>query len=184
MTLVQRIARVGSVAAVVLVVGAVAAPVLGANGAVSIVGKKFEPTTVTIGVGDTVTWTVTQSIGEPHSVTAGTPGEPDQLFDSGTDKLKEDGQDYQFTFDTPGTFKYFCIVHPTQMQGEVVVLAAGQSAPAESAVAGPEEPGRGRRGRNPGRAEGHRRRHHRGDPGRGLRRGVVLPADESGLSPG
>ena len=92
----------------VLVVGAVAAPVLGANGAVSIVGKKFEPATVTIGVGDTVTWTVTQSIGEPHSVTAGTPGEPDQLFDSGIDKLKEDGEDYQFTFDTPGTFKYFC----------------------------------------------------------------------------
>jgi plastocyanin len=149
MTLVQRIARIGSVAALVFILGAIAAPVLGANNAVSIVGKKFEPATITIAQGDTVTWTVTQSIGEPHSVTEGTPSEPDKLFDSGTDKLKENGQDYQHIFDAPGTYKYFCIVHPTEMQGEVVVLAAGQSAPANPAPAGPEEPAIGAEGGTP-----------------------------------
>jgi len=150
MTLVQGIARIGSLAAMVIVLGAIAAPVLGANGEVSIAGKKFEPATITISQGGTVTWTVTQSIGEPHSVTAGTPSQPEKLFDSGTDKLKDEGQDYQFTFDTPGTFKYFCIVHPTEMQGEVVVLAAGQSAPpAASAAPVPQEPAVGAEGGTP-----------------------------------
>ena len=53
MTLVQRIGRVGVAAGIVLVLGALAAPVFGADAAVSVVGKSFEPRTLTIAQGDT-----------------------------------------------------------------------------------------------------------------------------------
>ena len=53
-----------------------------------------------------------------HSVTSGTPGDgPDGLFDSG---LIENFMYFYHTFDDPGTYDYFCMVHPW-MQGKVVV---------------------------------------------------------------
>jgi plastocyanin len=139
MTFVQRTWRI-ALALGVLLTASVAATVLASPLDVSIVDKTFQPATITVNAGDTVTWTVTKSIGEPHSVTSGKPG-PDQGkdFDSGIG-LKDEGQSFPFTFDTPGTYDYFCQVHPTVMTGQVVVLAAGQSAPAASAPAASEAP--------------------------------------------
>ena len=77
----------------------------------------FEPT-VTIEVGNTVTWTFS---GDFHSVTSGQPGSPDGSFDS---ELKAEGQTYERTFTAAGTFPYFCLVHPGQMTGTIVVGAA------------------------------------------------------------
>ena len=65
--------------------------------------NEFGPSQMAIIAGDTVTWTVTKAIGEPHSVTSGTPEDAGKIFDSGIN-LKDDGQSFQFTFDEPGEF--------------------------------------------------------------------------------
>jgi plastocyanin len=97
---------------------------------VSIIQKTFQPAHITVNVGDTVTWTVTDAIGEPHSVTSGSYKEasPGAQFDSGV-KLKSNGDSFSWTFTTVGNFSYFCEVHPDVMSGTVTVVAAGQSVP-------------------------------------------------------
>jgi plastocyanin len=134
MTFVPRAWRLALVLAVLALAAGLAVPALAKNADVSIVGTSFQPATITVGVGDTVTWTTTQSIGQQHSVTSGKPGAPDQgkVFDSGLG-LQENGQSFPFTFTTPGTYDYFCQVHPTQMTGQVIVTAAAGSAPPASA---------------------------------------------------
>jgi plastocyanin len=93
---------------------------------VSIVDKSFDPVNVTITMGDTVVWTVTKAIAEPHSVTSGVQGDPNsgKDFDSGI-KLKNNGDTFEHTFNTAGVFPYYCVVHPTEMKGTVTVLAPG-----------------------------------------------------------
>ena len=76
-------ARIAIVWSTLLLAAAAVAPVLAANGDVQIIKKQFSPSEIAIGVGDTVTWTVTTSIGEPHSVTSGTPEDAGKIFDSG-----------------------------------------------------------------------------------------------------
>lgn len=134
MTFVHRIRRVGLVAAIVLVAAAAISPVLGATIGVSIAGRQFEPARIVVAQGDTVTWTVTKSIGEPHTVTSGKPidavkGEAfdSQKTDADLTKLKDDGGTFSVTFDKAGTYEYFCVVHAADMTGEVVVLAPGES---------------------------------------------------------
>jgi plastocyanin len=124
--------RLNLAAAAVFALAVVGSPVLAAEHAVAIAGKAFEPATITVAPGDTVTWTVTTSIGEAHSVTSGKQGEPNagSVFDSGVDALQNDGQTYQRTFAEAGTFDYYCIVHPADMTGQVIVAAPGSSPPA------------------------------------------------------
>ena len=43
------------------------------------------------------------------NVTSGTIGDVTGMFDSG---LFMTGTTYEFTFDTEGTYDYFCMVHP------------------------------------------------------------------------
>ena len=75
----------------------------------------------TISVGDTVSWDFGPSM-LPHTTTAcgadcdsptATP-----LWDSG---LTGDGSTFEFTFDTPGTYLYYCSVHPALQRGRIVV---------------------------------------------------------------
>lgn len=131
MTFVHRSRRFVLAGGLLLVTMALAAPALAATIAVNIADKTFEPGDVVIAVGDTVTWTVTKSINEPHTVTSGTPSATGNgaVFDSSKDdpgltKLKADGGTFSFTFDKEGTFDYFCTIHPT-MTGKVTVVAAG-----------------------------------------------------------
>jgi len=78
----------------------------------------FVPSTGTIEVGDTVTWDNTDTAA--HTATGGTPTDgPSGVFDS---SLIMAGGSYSHTFDTAGTFDYFCMVHPW-MQGTVIVEA-------------------------------------------------------------
>ncbi|HEX3264362.1 MAG TPA: plastocyanin/azurin family copper-binding protein [Candidatus Limnocylindrales bacterium] len=120
--------RIALAVPAVFVAAFVVGPVLAAGSAVGIVGKAFDPATITVSAGDTVTWTVNQSIGEPHSVTSGTPQDSGKQFDSGIN-LKDNGQSFEFTFKDPGEYLYYCEVHPTEMTGKVVVLAEGASPP-------------------------------------------------------
>jgi len=78
----------------------------------------FIPSTVVITVGGTVTWENTDTAA--HTSSSGTPTDgPDGVFDS---SLIMAGGSYSHTFDTAGTFDYFCMVHPW-MQGTVIVEA-------------------------------------------------------------
>ena len=132
MTFSQRTRRLGLGSGLVLAIALAAAPVLAADHAVSIAGLKFEPAQITIAPGDTVTWTVTESIGAQHTVTSGKQGDPDvgATFDSGTTSLQENEETFQQAFDTAGVFDYFCKIHPVDMTGQVTVVTPGQSPPA------------------------------------------------------
>ncbi len=90
-----------------------ASSVLAADSDVTIAGFAFDPATVTIQVGDSVTWTNEDSA--PHTATAG-----DGSFDTGQ---LGNGDSETVTFDAAGTFAYICSIHP-QMAGSVVVEAA------------------------------------------------------------
>ena len=133
MTFVHRIWRPGLAAATLLILAAVISPALAATISVSIVDKQFEPAEIVVAEGDTVTWTVTKSIGEPHTVTSGTSGDADtgaafdsQKEDTDLSLLKDVGGTYSFTFAQAGTSPYFCAIH-AGMTGKVVVLAAGEA---------------------------------------------------------
>jgi amicyanin len=87
-----------------------AAPV-GSN-AVAVDNFKFDPATLTVPVGSTVTWTNKDE--EPHTIAA-----KDGSFHSPT--LDTKGT-YSFTFTKPGSYDYICSIHPF-MTGTVVVTA-------------------------------------------------------------
>jgi plastocyanin len=77
---------------------------------------KFTPATLTIHVGDTVTWT--NNGPTDHTATASNGS-----FDTGD--LKK-GQSASHTFTTAGTVAYICTLHPF-MHGTIVVLASTTS---------------------------------------------------------
>ena len=73
----------------------------------------FVPSTVTIEVGETVTWDNTDTAA--HTATAGSATDgPTGVWDS---SLIMAGGSYSYTADTAGTYDYFCMVHPW-MEGE------------------------------------------------------------------
>ncbi len=80
--------------------------------AVDIANFAFNPVTIEVKVGDTVTWT--NSDGFAHTATQKPSGSG---FQSGT--LKP-GESFSYTFDTAGTFDYYCEFH-SGMKGQVVV---------------------------------------------------------------
>ena len=84
----------------------------------------FTPNQVTIDPGGEVTWTNDDTAA--HTVTSGTAKDgPDANFDS---SLFMAGTTFSEKFDDykPGTYPYFCMVHPW-MTGEVIVEAAGEA---------------------------------------------------------
>jgi len=90
----------------------------------------FVPSTVTIEVGETVTWANTDTAA--HTATAGSAADgPSGVFDS---SLIMAGGSYSYIADTAGTFDYFCMVHPW-MEGTIVVEAAGAAEAAAEAAA-------------------------------------------------
>lgn len=72
----------------------------------------FDPPKLTIAAGTKVTWINHDDV--PHTATSSTKP---RAFDSGT--LDTD-QKFSFVFTTPGTYDYFCAVHP-KMTGQVIV---------------------------------------------------------------
>lgn len=84
---------------------------------VQVVDFAFEPGTLTVPVGTTVTWT--NAGNRPHTVTS-----DDDTFDSGR---LDPGETFSQTFDLAGTFAYHCGFHP-EMQGAIVVTEAAPEA--------------------------------------------------------
>jgi len=87
----------------------------------------FSPDTVNISVGDTVRWTWNSG---GHSVTGGENCSANSEFCSPDDmncgalNLSDAGAVYQHTFNTAGTYSYYCVVHCSRgMVGTVNVTA-------------------------------------------------------------
>jgi plastocyanin len=96
---------------------AAAAPAPAADAAkaanqVTISNFTFSPQTLTVPAGTTVTWL--NSDDTIHRVRIQDLNETSAALDT-------DGK-YSFKFDKPGTYKYFCTMHPV-MQGTVIVEA-------------------------------------------------------------
>jgi plastocyanin len=70
---------------------------------------------INVGVGDTVRFANSDSV--PHTVTAGSFFEPFDTFDSG---VLGTGQAFDHSFDAPGEYALFCVLHP-DMTGTVYV---------------------------------------------------------------
>ena len=76
----------------------------------------YDPSSVTISAGGTVTFVNSDTA--PHTATSGNATDgPDGLWDS---SLLMIDMSYSVTLDNPGTYDYFCMVHPW-MQGIVIV---------------------------------------------------------------
>lgn len=90
-----------------------------ANSTVSIQNNFFSPRTLTINEGDTVTWL---QRGQNHD-TVSTAG----LWSSG---ILSAGETFSFTFDTAGTYSYYCTPHRSQgMTGTITVKALPNTPP-------------------------------------------------------
>src|SRR5215469_1890642 len=78
----------------------------GSQVAIAIQGFAFNPQTITIKVGTTVTWT--DKDGVSHTVTSlSGPAS----FNSGA--LAASGGTFHFTFTKAGTYSYHCMIHPS-----------------------------------------------------------------------
>jgi len=101
--------------AVVLLFVATAGTKANAQGAAALAEIKidnfsFTPQTITVSAGTTVTWTNRDDI--PHTVVS-----TDGLFKS---KARDTDEKFSYTFSKPGTYSYFCSLHP-KMTGKILV---------------------------------------------------------------
>ena len=70
---------------------------------------RFDPKTIEIEAGDTVTWTNADNF--THTV----------QVDGQEDHKVERGESVSIAFDTAGTYRYVCTLHKRDMDGEVIV---------------------------------------------------------------
>jgi plastocyanin len=108
-----RVATVLAVAAFTMAAVFPAASAQAAETLVQIDHFIFAPQRVSVKAGTTVTWANDDDI--PHVVVAS-----NKLFKS---KTLDTNDKFSFTFTTPGTYEYFCSLHP-HMTGTIVVEAA------------------------------------------------------------
>jgi plastocyanin len=85
------------------------------------VGLKFMPADLTVKAGTTIRWTNGEAIS--HTVTSGAWGEvnedtglrgtqtADGMFDHALAPKGSDGDTFEFTFDEPGEYQYYCVPH-------------------------------------------------------------------------
>jgi plastocyanin len=101
---------------------------VGSCSQVSISNFVFTPGSATITAGCTVTWTQTSAT--KHTTTSDTG-----VWDSG--QLSQD-QTFAYQFDTPGTYPYKCLNHPSSMTGTITVdPLTGDTTPPTAAMTFP-----------------------------------------------
>jgi plastocyanin len=109
----------GAVVGSVLAAGVLFARADGPASAVSIDNFTFTPQALTVKAGTTVTWTNKDDI--PHGVAwTNNAFAKSQALDT--------DDSYSLTFTTPGTYQYFCYLHPHMVGTLVVQAAAGSNA--------------------------------------------------------
>jgi len=104
--------RRGMLAAAALALAILATAAHADDAKVVIDNFTFTPATLTVAVGTRVVWTNNDDI--PHTVVS---AESPPLFKS---KALDTDDAYSTVFDKPGTYGYFCGLHP-HMQGTIVV---------------------------------------------------------------
>ncbi len=101
----------GAVVGSVLAAGVLFARAEGTPNAVTIDNFFFTPGTITVKAGTAVTWTNKDDI--PHGIASS-----NNAFKKSA--ALDTDESYTFTFATPGTYQYFCYLHP-KMVGTIVV---------------------------------------------------------------
>jgi plastocyanin len=93
----------------------------------------FSPSSITIHPGDQVQWTWGSS---GHSTTSGSPGQPNGIWDSG---ISNQGATFTHTFNSAGTFPYYCTPHGgcCGMVGTVTVVNASPTPTPTPPITGP-----------------------------------------------
>ncbi|HSD57308.1 MAG TPA: cupredoxin family copper-binding protein, partial [Methanotrichaceae archaeon] len=92
--------------------------------AVEIRDFSYQPGTLTVAAGTTVTWTNDGNV--PHTVTS-----DERTFDSGD---IAPGGSFSYTFTQPGSYPYHCTLHPS-MQGQIEVTSGAVAAATKALVA-------------------------------------------------
>jgi plastocyanin/predicted small metal-binding protein len=103
--------------------GGAAAPAAAApasSKSVEAMGYKFTPASLTISVGDTVTWTNHDTA--PHNIVV-TDG-PEKF----TSPTLQTGQTFSHTFTKAGTYSYYCAIHP-DMKATITVTGTAPTTP-------------------------------------------------------
>src|SRR5437762_11279629 len=115
-----RRAAVAWAATLVVACGLLALPLVAfaATSAVTIQGSAFNPSTISVHVGDTVTWTNRDAVG--HTTTSDTA-----VWDS---PVLANGGSFSFRFTAAGTFAYHCSIH-SFMKATVIVQAVNTPQP-------------------------------------------------------
>jgi len=112
-----RAARLAALATFLLFI-ALASTAAGATASLNISGFAFVPASLTISVGDTVTWTNKDAAA--HSAVVNGVGQTPVLSQNQSGSL---------TFNAAGTFPYVCGIHGAAMMGTVIVRAVATPVP-------------------------------------------------------
>jgi amicyanin len=105
--------------------GGAAAAAAPSTKSVEAMDYKFTPASLTINVGDTVTWTNHDTA--PHNIVV-TDG-PEKF----TSPTLQNGQTFSHTFTQAGTYSYYCSIHPDMKATVTVTGSAPTTAPPTSA---------------------------------------------------
>ncbi len=116
---IKLICAVTAILTTALALGAAAGPSLAGSAGdkpasateVKIDNFSFGPATVTIPAGTTITWTNNDDV--PHVVSS----DDNKMFKS---KALDTDDRFSFTFTKPGTYNYYCAIHP-KMVAKIVV---------------------------------------------------------------
>src|SRR5215208_6813003 len=123
----RRLLQLATLSLVALLVFAPSAWAQGQEVTVRMEDNFFEPANITVEPGTTVTWV--QSGNNSHTTTS-----YDGLWDSGL-LPGGSGQTFSFTFNTPGTYRYFCRPHEAVgMVGTVTVTGGGDTTAAQPSM--------------------------------------------------
>jgi plastocyanin len=77
---------------------------------------RFEPTTIQVPLGTSLTWINDDNFTHNVQLTGGLNWVSPNL---------KPGDSASYTFDVPGTYEYLCVFHSQNMRGQVVVLPRG-----------------------------------------------------------
>ncbi len=127
----RRVAGAAIGGTLALTVSGAGSIALAADHGVDIAGFAFSPRTITVAVGDTVTWTNADAQG--HTATA-----DEGAFDTGR---ISGGSSASATFPTAGTFAYHCSIHPAMTA--TIVVRAGAASPPATDTPDPDPSGQG-----------------------------------------
>jgi amicyanin len=108
------VTMLGAVVGSFLAAGVLFARAEDPSSTVSIDNFSFSPKELKVKAGTTVTWTNRDDI--PHGIASS-----NNAF--AKSKALDTDDSYSFTFTAPGTYQYFCYIHP-HMVGSIIVEAA------------------------------------------------------------